>query len=97
MLIIGRVSSRIEDLLTSSPQPKTVIHVSDTFPLSQHKNSIRLGCASLSHSTEGGVLRSDGRLISLQPFATSQQPSIQKVLNDLLDHVAVETRRRSTP
>ena len=97
MLIIGRISSRIKDLLTRSPQPKTVIHVSDTFPLSQHKNSIRLGCASLSHSTEGGMLRSDGRLISLQPFATSQQPSIQKVLNDLLDHVAVKTRRRSTP
>jgi formylmethanofuran dehydrogenase subunit B len=97
MLIIGRMPSRIKDFLTTSTNPKTVIHVSDTFPLSQHKNSIQLGCASLSHSTEGGMLRSDGRLISLQPFATSQQPSIQKVLNGLLDQVTVETRRRSTP
>ena len=97
ILIIGRMPSRIKDLLTTSSNPKTVIHISDTFPLIQHKNSIRLGCASLSHSTVGGMLRSDGRLISLQPFATSQQPSVQKVLNDLLNQVAIETRRRSTP
>ena len=97
MLIIGRMPSRIKDLLTTSTNPKAVVHVSDTFPFLQRKNSIQLGCASLSHSTEGGMLRSDGRLISLQPFATSQQPSIQKVLNSLLDQVAVETRRRSTP
>ena len=97
ILIIGRIPSRIEDLMAKSAKQKTVIHVSDTFPLPKHGNSIRLGCASLSHSTEGDMLRSDGRLISLQPFATSQQPSIQKVLNDLLDQVAVETRRRSTP
>ncbi len=97
ILIIGRIPSRIEDLMARSAKQKTVIHVSDTFPQTKHENSIRLGCASLSHSTEGDMLRSDGRLISLQPFDTSQQPSIQKVLNDLLDQVAVETRRRSTP
>ena len=97
ILIIGRIPSRIEDSMAKFAKQKTVIHVSDTFPLPEHGNSIRLGCASLSHSTEGDMLRSDGRLISLQPFATSHQSSIQKVLNDLLDQVTVETRRRSTP
>ena len=97
ILIIGRLTSRIEDLLTISPKPKTVIHVSDTFSLRKYENSIRLGCASLSRSTEGNMLRSDGRLITLQPFAKSQKPSIQKVLNDLLNQIAVETQRRSTP
>ena len=97
ILIIGRLPSRIEDLLTISPKPKTVIHVSDTFSLRKYENSIRLGCASLSRSTEGNMLRSDGRLITLQPFAKSQKPSIQKVLNDLLNQIAVETQRRSTP
>ena len=97
VLIIGRLPSRIEDLLTISPKQKTVIHVSDTFRLPKYENSIRLGCASLSRSTKGDMLRSDGRLITLQPFAKSQKPSIQKVLIDLLNQLAVETHRRSTP
>ena len=97
ILIIGRLPSRIEDLLTISPKPKTVIHISDTSSLPKYKKSICLGCASLSRSTEGDMLRSDGRLITLQPFAKSQKPSIQKVLNDLLNKLAVETQRRSTP
>ncbi len=97
ILIIGRLPSRIEDLLTISPKQKTVIHISDTFRLAKYKNSVRLGCASLSRSTKGDMLRSDGRLITLQPFAKSQKPSIQKVLNDLLNQLAVETHRRSTP
>jgi hypothetical protein len=84
-------------LLTISPKPKTVIHISDTSSLPKYENSICLCCASLSRSTEGDMLRSDGRLITLQPFAKSQKPSIQKVLNDLLNKLAVETQRRSTP
>ncbi len=96
ILVVGRMPPRIEDLLTTVHNPTTVIQVSDiSTTLPEHKNSIYLGCASLSRSTEGDMLRSDGRLVTLRPFEKSRQPSIQEVLTRLLKSLVAETHCRS--
>ena len=96
ILVVGRMPPRIEDLLTTVQNPTTVIQVSDiSTTLPEHKNSIYLGCASLSRSTEGDMLRSDGRLVTLRPFEKSRQPSIQEVLSRLLNQLVAETHCRS--
>ncbi len=97
ILVIGRMPPRIEDLLTTPQNSTTVIQVSDISTLPENKNSIYLGCASLSRSTEGDMLRSDGRLVTLRPFEKSRQASIQKVLNKLLNQLVAETHCRSAP
>ncbi len=92
IFIIGRIPPQIKELLTFSCDPKTVIHITDESNQTTRKNSICLGCASLSDATKGSMLRSDGRLITLRPFATANVPSIQDILNQLLHQVALDVR-----
>ncbi len=97
IFIVGRIPSQIRELLDTSSDPKTIIHITDESDQTKIENSVRLGCASLSDSTKGSMLRSDGRLISLRPFATADAPSIQEILNQLLHRIVNDVRDERSP
>lgn len=96
IFIVGRISPQIKELLTKSSDPKSVIHITDESNQTTFENSVRLGCASLSDSTKGSMLRSDGRLVSLRPFASACVPSIQNILNELLHRIAADVRNEGS-
>ena len=96
IFIVGRIPRQIKRLLAEDSGSKTVIHITDESNDASFKNSIRLACASLSASTKGSMLRSDGRLITLRPFETACLPSMQNILDKLLDRLAVHTRNEGS-
>ena len=96
IFIVGRIPSQIKELLNKSSDPKTIIHITDESNQTMLENSVRLGCASLSDSTKGSMLRSDGRLISLRPFTTADDPSIQEILNQLLHRIVADVRNEGS-
>jgi formylmethanofuran dehydrogenase subunit B len=96
IFIVGRIPPQIKELVNRSSDPKTIIHITDESNQTMLENSVQLCCASLSDSTQGSMLRSDGRLISLRPFMPADAPSIQDILNQLLHRVVADGRNEGS-
>jgi formylmethanofuran dehydrogenase subunit B len=96
IFIVGRIPPQIKELVNRSSDPKTIIHITDESNQTMLENSVQLCCASLSDSTKGSMLRSDGRLISLRPFMPADAPSIQDILNQLLHRVVADGRNEGS-
>jgi formylmethanofuran dehydrogenase subunit B len=96
IFIVGRIPLQIKELLAEDSDSKAVIHITDESNHASLKNSICLACASLSDSTKGSMLRSDGRLITLRPFETACLPSVQNILDKLLGRIAADTHNEGS-
>lgn len=89
VLAVGRLAPRLEAALVAAATPPMTIWITDVAPAPAAATAVMLGTASLPRTTAGMMLREDGRGTQLTPIETSKHPTVDQILEQLLQ--AIET------